>query len=238
MWDNPRLLNSVAGMLTGIALLLLAFAAAQLLLRSSLFPLREITVRGKLAHITPDQIAQAARGHIDGNFFAVDLEELRDALQQMPWVRSVSVRRSWPDRLEVRLEEHVPFARWGSDALVDSDGERFAARSDSALPFLIGPDGTEAEVTQRLRSFAALLAPLGKKPVRVELSPRYAWRLWLDDGLQVALGRDTDDHPVEARLARFVALYAQTLGKTSQRYAYVDLRYPNGFALREARSKG
>ena len=228
MWDNPRLLNSVAGILTGIALLL----------RTSLFPVREITVRGKLAHTTPDQIAQAARGHIDGNFFAVDLAELRDALQQLPWVRSVSVRRLWPDRLEVRLEEHVPFAHWGADALVDSDGERFAAQSDAALPFLIGPDGTEAEVTQRFRSFAALLAPLGKKPVRVELSPRYAWRLWLDDGLQVALGRDTDEHPVEARLARFVAVYAQTLAKTPQRYTYVDLRYPNGFALRGADSKG
>ena len=52
------------------------------------------------------------------------------------------------------------------------------------------------------------MAPLGKKPVRVELTPRYAWRLWLDDGLQVALGRDTADHPAEARLARFVAVYA------------------------------
>jgi len=238
MWDNPRLLNSVAGMLTGIALLLLAFAGAQLLLRSSLFPVHEITVRGTLAHTSPDQIAQAARGHIGGNFFAVDLGELRHALQQLPWVRSVSVRRLWPDQLEVRLEERVPFAHWGSDALVDGDGERFAAKSDAALPFLIGPDGTEAEVTQRFRSFAALLAPLGRKPVRVELTPRYAWRLWLDDGFQVVLGRDTDDHPVEARLARFVAAYPETLGKAAQRYAYVDLRYPNGFALREAGSKG
>ncbi|HMA88940.1 MAG TPA: cell division protein FtsQ/DivIB [Burkholderiales bacterium] len=238
MWDNPRLLNSVAGTLTGIALLLLAFAAAQLLLRSRLFPVHEITVRGKLAHTTPEQIAQAARGHIDGNFFAVDLGEVRDALQQLPWVRSVSVRRLWPDRLEVRLEEHVPLAHWGTDALVDGDGERFAAQSNAPLPILIGPDGTEAQVTQRFRSFAALLAPLGKKPLRVELTPRYAWRLWLDDGLQVALGRDTADHPVDARLARFVAVYAETLGKMGQRLAYVDLRYPNGFALREAGSKG
>jgi cell division protein FtsQ len=238
MWDNPRLLNSVAGILTGIALLLLAFAAGQLLLRSRLFPVHEITVRGELSHTTSVQIAQAVRGRIGGNIFALDLSEVRDALQQLPWVRSVSVRRVWPDRVEVRLEEYVPFAHWGASALVDSEGDRINARSDAPLPFLSGPDGTEAEVTQRFRSFAALLAPLGKRPVRVELTPRYAWRLWLDDGLQVVLGRDTADYPVAARLARFVAVYAETLGKSPQRYTYVDLRYPNGFALREAGSKG
>ena len=34
------------------------------------------------------------------------------------------------------------------------------------------------------------------------------------------------------RLSRFVALYEQTLGRLKRRLEYVDLRYPNGFALR------
>ncbi len=238
MWDNPRLLNAVAGVLTGIALLLLTFAAAQLLLRSPLFPLREITVRGTLAHTTRAQLAQAAREHIAGNFFALDLGEVRDGLEQLPWVRRVTVRRVWPDRLEVGLEEHVALAHWGDDASVNSHGERFRARSDAALPYFAGPAGTEAEVTRRYRNFVALLAPLGTEPVRVVLTQRYAWQLLLGDGLQVMLGRDTAEHPVEARLARFVAVYAETLGKMPQQHAYVDLRYPNGFALRVAESKG
>jgi cell division protein FtsQ len=238
MWDNPRLLNAVAGVLTGIALLLLAFAAAQLLLRSPLFPLREITVRGTLAHTTRAQLAQAAGAHIAGNFFAVDLGEIRDALEQLPWVRRVTVRRVWPDRLEVGLEEHVALAHWGDDASVDIHGERFGARSETELPYFSGPAGTEAEVTRRYRIFVALLAPLGKQPVRVVLTQRYAWQLRLRDGLQVMLGRDTAEHPVEARLARFVAVFPETLGKMPQQHAYVDLRYPNGFALRVADLKG
>jgi cell division protein FtsQ len=43
---------------------------------------------------------------------------------------------------------------------------------------------------------------------------------------------------VEARLARFVAVYPETLGKMPQQHSYVDLRYPNGFALRIADLKG
>ena len=73
MWDNPRLLNAVAGFLTALALLVFAFAALQLLLRTPLFPLREIAVRGALAHTTRVQVEQATQGRVSGNFFAVDL---------------------------------------------------------------------------------------------------------------------------------------------------------------------
>ena len=36
MWDNPRLLNTAANLLIGLALLLFAYAGLQLLLRSPL----------------------------------------------------------------------------------------------------------------------------------------------------------------------------------------------------------
>ncbi|MFZ1909866.1 MAG: cell division protein FtsQ/DivIB [Burkholderiales bacterium] len=238
MWDNPRLLNSVAGILTGIALLIFMLAGAQLLLRSTLFPLREITVHGTLAHTSTAQIAQATQGRIAGNFFSVDLAAVRQSIEQLPWVRRVNVRRVWPDGLEVSIEEHVALAHWGDDALVDSYGERFVAQTDAALPVLAGPAGTEAEVTRRYRRFAALLAPLGDPLERVILTPRFAWRLKLRSGLSVVLGRDTGELSVEARLARFVAVYPQTLGRIAERHEYVDLRYPNGFALRVSDMKG
>jgi len=238
MWDNPRLLNYVAGILTGIALLIFMLVGAQLLLRPSLFPLREITVHGALLHTSASQLEQVTRGRISGNFFSVDLSAVRRSIEQLPWVRRVIVRRVWPDGLEVSIEEHVALAHWGDDALVDTYGERFEAHSDAALPTFAGPAGSEAEVTRRYRRFAALLAPLGDPLVRVILTPRYAWQLRLRSGLRVMLGRDTGELPVETRLARFVAVYPQTLGKLPQRHEYVDLRYPNGFALRVADMKG
>ena len=126
----------------------------------------------------------------------------------------------------------MPLAHWGVDALVNTHGERFAARSDALLPRLDGPDGTASEVAQRFLRFGDILAPLGLKVKRVELTPRFAWRLTLDSGLHIELGRDVGEQPAELRLARFAAAYAQTLAKVQQHHAYVDLRYPNGFALR------
>ncbi|HUK03920.1 MAG TPA: cell division protein FtsQ/DivIB [Burkholderiales bacterium] len=241
MWDNPRLLNLAAGALTGLAALLFAFGALQLLLRSPLFPLREIVVRGELRHASREEIAGALEG-IGGNFFGADLAAVRARLEQVGWVRRVDARRVWPDRIEVRLEEHVAFARWGDSGFVNSFGEPFAAPLDAAeqaaLPLFAGPPGTEGELARRYRRFTELLAPLGEKPERVVLTPRYAWELRLATGLQLELGRDGPE-PVEERLERFVGAFPATLGELGRaHYERADLRYPNGFALRMTGWKG
>jgi len=255
MWDNPRLLNMAANALIGLAALIFAYAALQLLLRSPLVPLREVVVRGELNNASREEIANALDG-IGGNFFSADLAAVRGRLEQVGWVRQVDARRVWPDRIEVRLEEHVAFARWGESGYVNTFGEPFAADMDTEeqakLPLFAGPAGTEGELARRYRRFTELLAPLGMAPehgvlASVVLTARHAWRLRMADGLELELGRDGAE-PVEARLARFVAAYADSIGRLPRSAAgatagavsprHVDLRYPNGFALRVAGWKG
>ena len=238
MWDNPRLLHAIANFLTAVALFAFLYAALQLLLRSPLFPLREVTVRGDLVRTPRAEAQDAAQGRIAGNFFAADLAALRAGFERLPWVRRVDVRRVWPDRLEVRLEEHVALARWGDSALVNTYGERFAARTEEQLPLFAGPEGTEGEVARRYRRFVELVAPLGVELERIILTPRYAWQLRFANGLNLELGRDLAADPVEARLARFVAVHPETLARIQRRHEYVDLRYPNGFALRVPDPRG
>ncbi|MBV8030047.1 MAG: cell division protein FtsQ/DivIB [Betaproteobacteria bacterium] len=233
MWDNPRLLNLIAGALVGVAALAFGTAALAMLLRSELFPVREIVVVSPLKNTSREEIAAAVR--IEGNFFAVSSSELRAQLEKLPWVRSASVRRVWPDRFEVAIEEHVALARWGDDALVDTLGEKFFARTSEALPLFAGPPGSERELARRYASFSAILAPLGAPIERVVLSPRLAWQLRLQDGLSIVLGRDAD--AAQARLRRFVDAYDATLKPLIRRHEYVDLRYPNGFALRIREAK-
>ncbi len=229
MWDNPRLLNAAAGFLVGLVLLACTLAGLNWLLRASPFPVRTVEVTTPLKHAPAQQIEALLAAQGRGNFFAFPIDELRAALERVPWVRTASVRRVWPDRLEIAIEEHVAFARWGADALVNTYGERFVnARSDEPLPLFSGPQGTEAEVTRRYQRFAALVAPLASPIERVVLSQRHAWSVRLANGLQITLGRDAD--LAEQRLERFVGAYASTLG--SRVPQVVDLRYPNGFALR------
>ncbi len=168
------------------------------------------------------------RRELKGNFFTLNLAATRAAFERLPWVRQVNVRRHWPARLEVTLEEHVPLARWGNTALVNTHGEVFQAAYDGTLPVFIGPDGAAREIAIQYRYFRRSLAAIGKTPVQVQVSPRRAWQVKLASGMTLALGREQ----IEARLARFVAVYDRTLGQLGRRIDYVDLRYANGFAVR------
>ena len=238
MWDNPDLLNGCASALYVFAAAALIYAGVHAAIHSPLLPLRQVVLQGRLAHVTREQAERAAHAGAAGTFFSVDLDAVRRAFEALPWVRKVEVRRLWPDRIAVAIEEHAALARWGSDAqakrLVNTYGEVFEGelRDAARLPQLAGPAGSAEEVARRYGAFRQTLAPLDLDPREVLLSPRYAWQIRLSNGLTLELGRAQLKEPVLERLSRFVAFYAQTLGGLHRRLDYVDLRYPNGFALR------
>jgi cell division protein FtsQ len=235
VWDNPRLANAAANALYALAFALSMYAGARVLFESPVFSLKTIIVGGELQHVAHGEIVSALQGRVRGTFFTVNLETVRVLFEGIPWVRRAELRRAWPDRLEVRIEEHVALARWGQrrePQLVNTHGELFRGQSDATLPVLSGPTSTEGEVTQRYLAFRGLLAPLALEPRQVLLSSRLAWQLRLSNGLIVKLGRDSDKDRVDSRLARLVSVYPQTFGEARHRPDYVDLRYPNGFATR------
>lgn len=227
MWDNHRHLNRVATGLYGIAALLLVYWVLIAIARLPVFPLREIQVSGRIAHTTPDQVRAVIDGRLQGNFLTLDLEAARVSLQRLPWVRRVLVRREWPDRLDVQIEEHVALARWRESALVNTYGELFEAATNEALPVFSAPDGTAAEVTRNYLLFSRLLGPLGRHPAQVLLSDRRAWQLRLDDGTVLELGRAQ----IEEKMRRLVAVYPRALERLPGQPQRIDLRYSNGFAI-------
>jgi len=238
MWDNADMLNGCANALYALAAAALIYAGVHWVMHSPLLPLRHLALQGELTHVTREQAQGVARASAAGTFLSIDLDAVRRAFESLPWVRKVDVRRLWPDRIEVSIEEHVALARWGADTqvrrLVNTYGEVFDGELPETvrLPQFAGPGGSAQEVTRRYAAFRQTLAPLQFEPQQVLLSPRYAWRLRLSNGLTLELGRDQLKEPVLQRLARFVAFYAQTLGSLNRRLEYVDLRYSSGFALR------
>jgi len=176
------------------------------------------------------------KSRVSSNFLTVDLQQVRELFEQVPWVRSAVVQREFPNRLRVTLEEHEAVAWWdqsGSGRLVNRQGEVFEASPDDGdgLPELAGPDDQSAQVLAVYQLLRPELQRLDLDLERLELNDRGSWRARLDSGAVVELGRGTPDE-LQQRLHRFTA----TLHQLTQRYAgalqSVDLRYPNGYALR------
>lgn len=231
MWDKPALMLWLANLLYAVAAILLMYAVLFLVVHLPVFPLREVKVNGKLEHVTREQVQFIVTRALKGNFFTLDLNKTRRTFEKLPWVRNVNVRRRWPDKLEVTLEEHEVLARWNNTALVNAQGELFQAASDQHLPVFSGPADSVQEVASQYLYFRQQLAITGRSPLQVSLSQRRAWQIRLDDGLVVELGRER----VEQRMEKFVKVYDRTLGRLNQlnkAVDYVDLRYPNGFAVR------
>jgi cell division protein FtsQ len=228
MWDKPEQLNVIANTLYAIAGLAIAYVLVWHVVHLPVFPLREVRVLGTPVHVTYAQVAEIAKTELKGNFFTLNLRTARAAFEKLPWVRSVTVRRKWPDRLELGIEEHVALARWGNAGLVNVQGEVFRAAYDGELPIFIGPPDTAKEIAIQYNFFRRALEPLGKTPIQVQVTPRRAWQLRLTGGTTIELGRER----VEERLSRFVAVYEHSLGRLQRHIDYVDLRYANGFAVR------
>ncbi len=245
LWHQPAFLNLFADLLLVLATAALAWAALTTLQRLPLFPLRELVLTEKPGLVSSAQLEHATRGAVSGNFFTVDLNAARGAYEKLPWVRKAVVSRQWPDGLKLMLEEHEAHARWrplGSSSvnegtLVNQQGELFVADTPAPdlkrLPQFSGPEGSAPELLQRHGEFTLALAPIQRQVEAITLSPRRAWRLELDNGLRIELGRDQERHPLAERLARFVEHYDNIAARTGKLQT-IDMRYPSGFAMSSA----
>ena len=238
MWNKPQLMTAVSDLLFVAAGAALLVAGVLWCARLPWFPLHEVVVTHELREVRRVDVEQSLAGRVRGNFFSVNLEGLRQSLEQLPWVRRAEVRRQWPSRIEVSIEEHVPVAFWGQGTgqLVNSHGEVFVAAMSipppAPMPVLVGPTGLAPEMLDYYVQAEEILKPIGRLPRTLSVSPRLAVQVRLDDGMIVELGRQQTKAPVRQRLERFVDNYASVLTAARQRPSIVDMRYPNGFALR------
>lgn len=238
MWNRPQLLTAIADLLLAAAAAALLVSAAVWVAKRPHFTLSEVVVMHELKEVRRAEVERALAGLLKGNFFSVNVESIRQSLERLAWVRHAEVRRRWPSSLELRIEEHQPVAAWGEGTgqLLNSHGEVFSAvmAQPVPLPVLHGPVAVAPEVLAYYREAAEMLQPIGRRPRALMLSPRLAVQLKLDDGMVVELGRQQAKVPVKLRLQRFVDHYPTVLAATKQRPSVVDMRYPNGFALRVA----
>ena len=111
-------------------IILILFLLSYRFMHFAKFPIREIKVVGQYQHLDDDQVSMISDRFVKGNFFSLDLYSTKEAFTKLPWIRNVSLRRVWPDRLEVFVEEHQAIGRWGAIALVNGNGEIFHGASD------------------------------------------------------------------------------------------------------------
>jgi cell division protein FtsQ len=236
---DVRLMNAIAAIVFTLALVAMAARGLMWAAQRPQFQFADVRLEGDLQRNSVTTVRANAMPHLSGNFFTMDLARTRAAFEQVPWVRHAVVRRVWPHELLVSLEEHQPVALWegdeNSDKMVNSHGEVFEANvgdvEDDSLPQFAGPDGTSAQVLTMYRRLQPLFAAMDAEVTVLRLSIRGSWKVDLDDGATVELGRGTQDEVAE-RTTRFVRTLPQVLNKFHAPLENADLRHAEGYAVK------
>ncbi len=196
-----------------------------------LLPIRSVVVSGAFVQMSKGDLEAVVSTELGSGFLSLDLGAIRSAATHLPWVKTVSVRRVWPDQVHIEVTERKAVARWGENGFVDADGESFyppLAKGLGALPLLRGQQDGAAVALARLLELKPVLAAAGLGIRRLELSSRQRLELVADNGMVVVMRRG-QSADVLARFIRQLPRLQVAYGVLPQR---VDLRYDNGFAIR------
>lgn len=213
-------------------------------------PVTSIVIDGEMPYSVRADVEEAIANVNLGNFFQLNVDQIHRQVEALPWVKSVSVRKQWPNQLNIYVVDQTPVAMWNGDFLLNVDGQAFQAdisRVRHGLPAFYGPEGSELTALENYHNLNQLLGFAELAIDELLLTERFSWQLTLNDGVVLNLGRE---NRVE-RIQRFIDVYPQikqhqaalTLAAKSKKKGrsqelpkvpqidYIDLRYDTGLAV-------
>ena len=206
------------------------FYTEEYLANPTTLPVNKIRVHGAFENVDEKMLHRAVSGVVAGGYFNVDVERVREVVEQLPWVSESSVRRVWPDTLSVSIVEQKPIAISKGLGLINANGDIFkpeGKKLPASLPVFEGSQHLNKLMLSKYHEMNNLLVVIGRKITHLRFDARHALEINLDNGLKVVLGRDD----IEKRLERFINIYKKTLASRASDIDVIDLRYTNGMAI-------
>jgi cell division protein FtsQ len=189
-----------------------------------------VVIEGELQRVTESDIQAAVFNFISRSMVAVDLDQIKLALESNAWIKSASLQRKWPNTLIVNVTEELPIARWGANQLLNQDGNVFSPTvldSQFNLARLSGPAGSEKQVMEQYQVFNQLLYPQNIRIASLSLNSRGAWSMTLTNNISLSVGSIS---PVQ-RVRRFARVYDSVFAERINEIERFDLRYEDGIAV-------
>ena len=213
-------------------------------LQGQRFPTKYIDVVGDHAKSTTDQIVKAVAEVSTGNILLVDIAKAAEAAQSFSWVEKATIRRKWPDTLEVQINTRKVQARWGEDEYLDQFGTPFTMPIEvtQKLPMLSGPRSAAPEILEAYDSWKEPAKKVGLEIKSIKLSGRGSWEVHVSPLGSTGTLEQVASEPapikvimgsteVKDRSNRFLKLYADIFRPVSEMVATVDLRYRDGVSV-------
>ncbi len=197
--------------------------------QDTLLPIRTIELSGTFQYIDQKEVEATLQTFIGEGFFSLDIHQVQKTLSNYSWAESVSIRRIWPDRLNIKIIEKNPVARWDDKHLISNRAVVYRAITDRfrQLPLVHSVNASPEKILYRYYQLTKRFGTLNEKVISVVMDSRGALDIKLASGLKIKVGRDD----IERKVERLVTIYQQQIQPRRNEIELVDLRYSNGFAV-------
>lgn len=212
-----------------LAAVLVVVMSTLLFPKKEILPIEKIRISGDFTHLDTGRLEEQLKLYLGRGFFSVDIQEIQQVLDQQPWIKSVSVRRLWPDQLKVSIVERQAVARWDDTHLLSKNAKVFKAKSDAfqQLPLIHGYMGQSDELLTRFNDLQYRFNKYDLKISELREDNKGALNLILENNLAISLGSVRNDHKIDS----FLAVYKQQIKPRMEHIRHIDFRYSNGFAI-------
>ncbi|MBE64766.1 MAG: hypothetical protein CMK39_04350 [Porticoccaceae bacterium] len=194
-----------------------------------------VIINGEFHYLSEHDVIQLIDENVQTGFLTLDLPELNKKIVEQDWIRSSSIRRSWPATLIVNIEEEIPVARWGEQQLLNNVGDYIDVinkDSVSHLPVIFSQVGDTKEIIKIYQLISGLLGPVGLRIEEVVSDNSGSWTLTVLSDIKIILGRDQ----LVEKLQRLQSVWLAELSSQEKNINVIDLRYPNGLAVKWKRN--
>jgi cell division protein FtsQ len=195
------------------------------------FALREVRVEGRGETAVAD-ILSAVRANRGDPILGIDIDAVRQRLEDLPWIETASVERRFPDQLIVSVTEAEPMALWQRSQklyLVSRDGAVIETANLGKYAKLLIIVGDEApKKAQDLFDILAQEPELRTHVTAAVLVGKRRWNIRMDNDVDVKL---PEDGALEA-WRHFADLNRQD-NILDKDVTVVDLRQPDRVVVRQ-----
>ena len=235
--EDKSLLHIVQRMTVYITVLIILVLAVDWIFRARTLPVDEVRLQGEFQQVSREDIGNKMYTHVTDNYLVLNLDAIKQDIESLPWVYKASVRRSWPSGLHISYIEQRLVARWSANEWLNKYGDvvRFSGKNmpQLNLPSISAPAGTEKIAYGSYLGFIDMLANQNLTIKNITISDRRSWRVSLNNGISLLLGRND----INNRLQRFLDVYADLKEEQPGGLARIDLRYTNGFSVKRIKDQ-
>jgi cell division protein FtsQ len=195
------------------------------------FPIKHLELNASYEHVKQNDIKKITNLYTDDGFFRLNVWKLKQQLSKSPWIYTASVRRGWPDTINIDIVEQRPVLRWGKDSLVNQDGGIFTppiTTFPKGLPIIFGPNDKKTEIFVIYHQIILALEPLNLTIKKLTLKPQHYWELLLSNDIIVYM---KERSPLE-QIKLLTNIYNKLDIKHAQKPQVIDLRYQSGLAIK------